>query len=330
MGMKRRVFIASLGCAAAVWPVIARAQQSVPIIAILGSGAEDAPSSVAQMQMLGAAMRDLGLVQGRDYVFEARWAGSDASRFPALATELMALHPKVFFVGTNLAVTSVQKLSRTVAIVDSNLNAPVATGLVESLSRPGGNVTGVSTMADDLFFKAIEIMREILPNVRVITAMLNPTNSSHPLMFDMLMRHFAGTQVSIGSVSVRSPADLDSAFAEVARQHPGALFVLTDNSLQGLAEPVVKRAMSQHLPVFGSFTFGFPQAGALFSYGRDSNEAFRAAARLLKKILDGAHPEDLPVEQPTKYTLIINLKSAASLGIPIPPTMLARADEVIE
>jgi putative ABC transport system substrate-binding protein len=185
-------------------------------------------------------------------------------------------------------------------------------------------------MADELLFKLVEIMRELLPQVRNLAVMFNPTNPSNPVMLDMLTRRFANEELSIGSVSVRSPAELDAAFAEVSRQHPGALVVLTDNSLQGLADTIIARALAQRLPTFGSFTLTFAQAGALINYARDPKEAFQGTARLLKKVLNGVAPADLPVEQPTKFILAINLKTAKTLGLEIPPTLLARADEVIE
>lgn len=172
--------------------------------------------------------------------------GSEHSRrFPALAIELLALHPAAVVVSTNLAATTVQKLSRTVPIVGTSLNASLAVGLVASLSRPGGNITGVSTMADELVFKLVEIMREILPQERNVTVMFNPTNSSNPVMLNALTSRLANTEIAIGSVAVRSPADLDAAFGEVSLQHPGALIVLTDNSLQGLADTIIARALAQ-------------------------------------------------------------------------------------
>src|ERR1700730_9805247 len=184
--MGRRESITLLGGMAVAWPLAAGAQKSVPVIAILGSGAADAASSAVQMQLIDPGLRELGLVQGRDYVFETRWADSDSSRFPALAAELLALHPSAIVVFTNLAITTVQNLSRTVPIVGASLNAPLAAGLVASLAHPGGNITGVSTMADDLVLKQMEIMREALPQMRNVTVMMNPTNSSNPLMLDLL------------------------------------------------------------------------------------------------------------------------------------------------
>jgi putative ABC transport system substrate-binding protein len=321
--VRRRDIIMLLGRAAA-WPLSARAQQRIPVIAILGSGAADAASSTMQMRLFDASMRELGLVQGRDYVFETRWADSDSSRFSALAAELLALHPSAIVAFTNLAITTVQNLSRTVPIVGASLNAPLAAGLVASLPHPGGNITGVSTMADDLVLKQMEIMREALPKMRNVTVMMNPTNSSNPLMLDLLTGQFANKEFSISPVNVRSPADLDAAFAELSRQRPGALFVLTDSSLAALADTIVARALAQRVPTFGSLT------GALFKYSRDPKEASQGVARLLKKILNGAAPGDLPVEQPTKYILTIDLKTARLLGITVPPSLLAIADEVIE
>ena len=149
-------------------------------------------------------------------------------------------------------------------------------------------------------------------------------------MIDMLARHIANTALSIGTVNVSSPADIDAAFAELSRQRPGALFVLTDNSLLGLSEKIIARALAQRVPTFGNFADSFARAGALFAYSRDPKEAFQGVARLLTKLLNGAKPADLPLEQPTKFNLIINLNTAKALGIDIPPTLLTRAHQVIE
>jgi putative ABC transport system substrate-binding protein len=328
--MKRREFIVLAGSLAVSSPFAARAQRAKRVIAILGSGAADASSSRMQMSMLDASMRELGLVQGQDYVFETRWAGSDAGRFSALAAELLALHPSAVVVSTNLAAIAVQKLSRTVPIVGTGLNAPVGTGLAASLARPGGNITGVATMAEDVLLKLFEMMRETLPGVRRVMVIANPTNPSNQAMLDLLTNHAAKDGLSIDAVSVSAPADLDPAFAEMSRQPPDAVFVLTDNSLFALAGPIIARALALRVATFGSFADLFARAGALFAYSRDPREAFQGVARLLKKLLDGAAPSELPFEQPTKFNLFINLKTAKALSIDIPPTLLATADEVIE
>jgi putative tryptophan/tyrosine transport system substrate-binding protein len=328
--MKRRDFVTLLGGAVAAWPLAVQAQKSVPVIAILGSGAADADSSIFQMRSLDSGLGEVGLVQGRDYVFETRWADSNSSRFPALAAELLAHHPVAVVVSTILAAKDVQNLSRTVPIVMAGLNDPVVAGLVKSLAHPGGNVTGVTSMAEDNLLKTIAIVREALPDVRRLTVMTNPTNPSNRSMLDVLTRQAAKTELSIAAVGVTSPADLDAAFAELARQHPGALFVLTDNSLFALADTIIARALAQRVPTIGNFYLPFVQAGALLAYSRDPKETFQVVARFLKKILNGADPADLPVEQPTKFNLMINLKTARTLGFQIPDKLLVLADEVIE
>jgi putative ABC transport system substrate-binding protein len=325
----RRQFIAGLGGVAA-WPIVAWAEKATPVIAILGSGAADAPSSREQMSQLDAGMREIGLVAGRDYVFETRWAGSDASRFSALAAELLAYDPRAVIVSTPLAALAVQKLSRTVPIVGTSMNAPVATGLAASLAHPGGNITGVATMAEDLQLKLLEMLRATLPRMRRVLAITNPTNPSHPSMIDALAAQAARDGLVIDFAKVHAPVDLDAAFAGMSRQPADAVLVLTDNSLFALAGSIIARALEARVPTVGSFSLTFAEDGGLFAYGRDNQEAYYGVARLLKKVLDGASPADIPFEQPTKFNLCINLKTAKLLGIEIPPTLLATANRVIE
>src|SRR5258708_1355742 len=328
--MQRRGFIRLAGTAAAPWPFVARAQKTNPVIAILGAGAADASSSKGLMSALDASLREVGLAQGRDYLFESRWAGSDASRFPPLAAELLAGRPSAVVVSPILPATAVQKLSRTVPIVGTGLNAPVATGLAASLNHPGGNITGVATMAEDIQLKLFEMMRETLPGVRKVLVITNPTNPSLPAMLDSLKDHAAKDGLTIDAVNVSAPADLDAAFAEMSRQAPGATFVQSAPSLSALVDPILARALSLRIPTIRTYCSVFARAGALFAYSYDPREAIRGVARLLKKILDRANPAELPFEQPTKFNFAITLKTAKTLGLEIPPMLLATADEVIE
>jgi putative tryptophan/tyrosine transport system substrate-binding protein len=328
--MKRREFIAAFGGAALVWPHAAGAQKAMPVIAILGSGAADAGSSKQTMSQLDASMREVGLAHGKDYVLVTRWADSDASRFSPLAAELLALRPSAIVVSTILAAIAVQKLSRSIPIVGTGLNAPVATGLAASLNHPGSNVTGFASMGEDLQVKLFEMMRETLPGVRRVLVLTNPTNPSLKPMLDLLTEHATKDGVAIDAVSVSAPADLDAAFAEMSRAAPGAVFVQSDSSLSALSAPIIARAMAQRIPTIGTFGIVFARAGALFAYSYDSGEAIQGVARLLKKILGGADPAELPFEQPTRFSLAVNLKTAKTLGIEIPPTLLASANEVIE
>jgi putative ABC transport system substrate-binding protein len=328
--MRRRDFIAALGAFAAGAPLAASAQKGAPVIAILGSGAAEAASSKLQMSLLDAGMRDAGLIEGRDYAFDIRWADSDASHFSALAVELLANHPRAVVVSTNTAAFAVQKLSRTVPIVGTGLNTPVAVGLVASLARPGGNITGVSTMAEDVQLKLLEMLHETLPGARRVLAISNPSNPSNPAMLEILMAHAAKTGIAIDAVNVTATADLETVFAELSQKPAKAVFVLTDNSLFGLAEPIIARALAARVPCFGNFAEPFAQAGGLLAYSRDPKEAYQGVARLLKQLLDGVAPADLPFEQPTKFNLFVNLKTAKMLGIEVPRTFLAIADGVIE
>jgi len=328
--MKRREIFALAGGLLLSLSFVARAQKAKPVIAILGSGAADASSSRQLMSMLDASMREIGLSQGQDYVFETRWARSDASRFSPLAAELLAGHPSAVVVSTILAAIAVQKLSRTVPIVGTGLNAPVATGLAASLAHPGGNITGVATMAEDIQLKLFQMMRETLPGLRRVMVVTNPTNPSLQPMLDLLKNHAARDGLAIDAVGVSAPADLDAAFAEMSRQPPGAIFVQSDSSLSALANLIITRALGLRIPTIGTFGTVFAQAGALFTYSYNASEAIQGVARLLKKILDGANPSELPFEQPTKFNLYINLKTAKTLGLEIPPALLVTADEVIE
>jgi putative ABC transport system substrate-binding protein len=185
-------------------------------------------------------------------------------------------------------------------------------------------------MAEDIQLKLLEIMRETLPGMRRVAVITNPTNPSSQTMLDLLRSHAEKAGLVVDAVSVSAPADLDTAFAEMSRQPPGAVMVLSDNSLFALSEQIVARALALRAPTFGNFALSFVQSGGMFAYSRDPREAFQGVARLLKKILDGANPGELPFEQPTKFNLYINLKTAKALGIEIPPKLLATANEVIE
>jgi putative tryptophan/tyrosine transport system substrate-binding protein len=329
--LKRRDFTTLLSAAVAAWTISARGQQRPPLIAVLGSGSAAAPSSVTMMRDIRDGMRMLSLLEGRDYVFEGWWADSDSSRFPALADAVLVSRPAAVLVGTVIAAKVLQERSRTVPIVMTGVNDPVVAGLVSSLARPGGNITGVSNMAGDIQLKVIELARDAMPGLRTITTMVNPTNPTHGPWMDILRSQADALRISIGTVAVAAPTDLDNAFSEIAAQRPDALFVLTDNSLLGLSETIIARALTQRIPAFGAFTGTiFAKSGGLFSYSRDQIEAYHAVARFLKQILGGANPADLPIEQPTKFKLFINLKTAVTLGIEIPSNLLVRADEVIE
>lgn len=328
--MKRRAFITLLG-AAALAPFAARAaQKAVPVIAVVGSGAAEAASSRKQMAELDAGMREAGLVAGRDYVFDIRYAESDAAQLPELVVELLARQPRAVVVSTNTAAFAVQKISRTVPIIGTGLNTPVAVGLAASLAKPGGNVTGVSTMAEHVQLKLLEILRDTLADARRVLVVANPANPAHAAMLELLTTEAAKSGIVVDPVGVTAPADLETVFARLSQKPAKALFVLSDNMLFGLAEPIIAHALAAKVPCFGNFSEPFAEAGGLFAYGRDPREAYHAVARLLKRVLEGASPADLPFEQPTRFNLFVNLKTARALGIEVPERYLVIADRVIE
>jgi putative ABC transport system substrate-binding protein len=224
----------------------------------------------------------------------------------------------------------VQDLSRTTPIVIMGMNDPVAAGLVASLAHPGGNITGVSNMSEETQTKLVEILHEMLPDLGRITAVTNPQNLSLRPMLDALGQQAAALGISVDTVEVTAPADLDPAFAALKRQRPGALLAMQDAEVQVLAGDIIARARALGVPTFGTLFGQFVEAGALFNYSKDIPEANRSVALLLSKILKGASPADLPVEQPTRFRLRINMKTAEVLGLTIPPSILAYADEVIE
>jgi putative ABC transport system substrate-binding protein len=251
--VKRREFLGVIGGAAVAWPHAARAQQPVlPVIAFLWNGVAAAGPGVGPIRMVADALREFGVVEGRDYRIETRYAAGDTSRLPALAAELLAIHPAVVLLGGHLAAKAVQDLSRTTPIVIMGMNDPVAAGLVASLANPGGNITGVSNMSEETQTKLVEILHEMLPDLRRITAITNPENLSLRPMLDALKQQAAALGISVDTVEVAGPADLDPAFAAVKRQWPGALLAMQDAEVGVLAGDIIARALGLGVPTVGT------------------------------------------------------------------------------
>jgi putative ABC transport system substrate-binding protein len=242
----------------------------------------------------------------------------------------MERRPRVVVVATLAAAKAIESLTRTTPIVMLGLNDPVGLGLVASLAHPGGNITGVDGMADQILLKEVELLREALPEARKVMLMINPTNPSHPPMVDRVTRVAHKIGLVVATVGVSAPVDLDAAFSEMSYQHPDALLVPGDNILLALANAIIERALTQRVPTIGNYVNGADHSGALISYARDANETYRSVARLIKNIFDGADPANLPVERPTKFVLTINLKIAKTLNLTMSQTLLVQADEVIE
>ena len=323
-GMRRRVLLAAFPAIGAASR--AMAQRSLPVIGLLSFG----KAMVAGFAKVRAGLEALGLVQGRDFTVTIRDAGGDYSRLPALAADLLASRPAVVLLGGHVAAKTLQELSPSTPIVINGMNDPVSAGLVANMFRPGGNITGVSNMTEAAQARMVEILREMLPAARRVAVVVNPQNDSLQPMLDAFRRRAVAGGLAVEPVKISHPSELDTAFGVMGRSRPDALLVVQDAALQYLAADIVLRALARRVPSFGTQLLGFVEAGALFSYAKDTDEAARSVAFLLAKILRGARPGDLPIEQPTQFHLRINLGTARSLGIVVPPSLLAGAYEVVE
>jgi putative ABC transport system substrate-binding protein len=327
--MRRREVIAGLagGAAAGLWPLAAHAQQQPALIGFLISGAAD--SFAIFVDAFKEGMRDNGMAEGRDYVLDLRYAEGDYSRFPALAAEAVGRKPAVIVVTTISAARAAQRATATIPIVMTSLIDPVGQGLITSLARPGGNTTGLANLAQDVMPRLIQLLRAILPSVRVVAILFNPANPANREIVERLMAQAGSISVTVRPVEFRGAGALDATFAELARQPPEALVVMSDAAVYDLRGPISALALKHRLPTI-AYVPEFTDAGALMSYGPPRRAMYRHAASYVKKILTGAKPADLPVEQPTQIELSINLQTAKALGITIPDAVLAQADRVIE
>jgi putative ABC transport system substrate-binding protein len=322
--MRRREFITLVGGAAA-WPLGVRAQQ--PRIWRLGylSGASlTDPLTLLLIEVLRLKLRDLGYVEGQNLIFDVRTAERDFSRLPGLAAELVALRPDAILVTATPAAAAAQRATSTIPVVMSPVADPIGYGLVKSLAKPGGNITGVSIMSVDLSAKSLEFLRALVPTVDRIAVLLSG-NPVHPLLLKQVEAAAQPLGIAVVPVTVKLPSDLDSAFLAMAKERCNGLVVLADY-VNTAIPPLAARA---RLPAIYQLA-EFVRFGGLLGYGPNLPDHFRRGAVFVDKIFKGAKPADLPVEQPTKFDLSVNLKTAKALGLTVPPTLVALADEVIE
>jgi putative ABC transport system substrate-binding protein len=321
--MKRRDFIVLISGAAVGWPLAARAQQTkLYRIGALFVGNADVESFRTQ---LSDELRKSGYVEGRTVAFELRSAEEKLDRLPKLAAELVGLKVDVIVAVYTPCAVAAKQATREIPIVIMS-GDPLGTGLVPSLNHPGGNVTGVSLMAAELFGKCVELIRDMLPTVHRVAALGNAADPfSKPFLEQV---QFAGRSTGIEiapAIMVHRPDAIDEAFATMKKEGAGAVVVQGSLSSKNTAE----LALKHHLPAV-SVPRSFPEAGGLMSYGLDGPDSFRRAATFVVKVLQGGNPADMPVEQPTKFELVINLKTAKTLGLTIADSFLLRADTVIE
>ena len=307
----------------------AHAQGSAPPARIGFILTTKAPAIATRLAGFRQGMRDNGLIEGQHYVIDAVYADGQSERFPALAQELLQRAPAVILVSTIAAVRAAQQATRTVPIVMTGVNDPVGTGLVASLARPGGNTTGQSTQGEDTTANFVEFIHEALPRAKRIALLTNPGNASHQKLGEQVRVAALKFGIETRAFEATTPAAIDAAFAAIAKQQPDALVVLADAMLSGEPQRISAFALKNRIPAFG-VDADFAEAGSLLSYAPSRLDMYRRSATYVKKILAGAKPADLPVEQPIKFEMVLNLKTAKALGITVPPVVLLQAERVIE
>ncbi len=323
--MKRRDFITLLGGAATAWPLPLSAQQ--PASARLGVLLYSNPSADQQMPAVLRGLGDLGYVEGRNISLTYRYAEGNAERLPDLAAELMRLKPDVIVaIGGDVAPIA-KKATSTIPIVFISSADPEQLGLVASLARPGGNATGVTLLQDELASKRLEVLKEAAPRVSEVAFIWNPDHPDNEQREAQRAAQALGVRLHL--IAVRGTSDFDAGFRAANEVRADSLYVVSSRHTALNIARIVDFATRTRIPLAGGWGT-WAKAGGLLSYGPDASAMARRAAAYIDRILKGAKPGDLPVEQPTKFELVINLKTARALGLEVPPTLLARADEVIE
>jgi putative tryptophan/tyrosine transport system substrate-binding protein len=330
--MKRREFITLLGAATVGWPLAGRAQQldRVPRIGVLSLTAESDTRVQGWLAAIRQRLPELGWADGSVRI-DYRWGDGNIDRLGMVAKELVESRPDVIFAGSTPSVTAIARATRTIPIVFANVSDPVGSGLVESLARPGGNLTGFTNYEYTVGGKWVEILKELEPRLRRIAIVFNPVTA--PNQGSQYLRSIESAARSLAiepiSMPINDIAELDSGLRSFARDSNAGLIVMSDAFAVINRKILISLAARYHLPAVYPFPI-MAEDGGLAAYGSDSVDLYRRAAVYIDRILRGARPSELPIQQPTKFTLLINLKTAKALGLDVPPTLLARADEVIE
>jgi putative ABC transport system substrate-binding protein len=329
--MRRRDFIALFSGAAAAWPLAARAQQASRMrrIGLLQGLAASDPDWQRRLAAFRQALQELGWVEGRNITIEARYADGKPERLAALASELV--QARVDLIVTNAAqpVEAARSATSTIPIVMAAVGDALGAGYVASLARPGGNLTGLTLMATDQSAKRLELIKELSPGLARVAALWNGNASGHRLQMKEMEPAARVLGLALQSIPIQKADDIEAGLQSAQKSNAQAVVTMDDPMIQLNRARIVEIAMRQRVPVMGEFR-AMAAAGALMSYGPNQIDLWRRSAAYVDKILKGAKPADLPVEQPTKFELVINLKTAKALGLDIPPKLLALADEAIE
>jgi putative ABC transport system substrate-binding protein len=328
--IRRRDFITFLGGAAA-WPLVARAQQNdrVRRIGVLLLGDENDPISKTPVSAFTQALADLGWTDGSNVRMDLRWWGDDINRIPAIAHELVGLQPDIILTRTTPATVAVQRETLTIPIVFATVADPVVTGLVPRLNQPGGNTTGFAILEASLGGKWLELLSEIAPGLKRAASMFNPDTAIASVFLPSLQTAARSLKVAPITAPVHSDGEIETAIRDIGREPGGGLVVMPDTFANVHRAPIISAAARNNVPAV-YWDSRFARDGGLLSYGPDQVDIFRRAATYVDRILRGANPGDLPVQFPTKFEMIVNLKTAKALGLTVPQSILMRADEVIE
>ena len=327
--MRRREFITLLGGAAVAWPLAARAQQPGKVYRIGLLDMTPAASNAANFDALRKGLRELGYVEGQNLVLDYRSVDGRPERFPQLAAELVRLNVDLIVTRSTQAVMAAKNATGTIPVVMAASGEPVGTRVVAGLARPGGNITGLSAFTSGLITKRLELLLETVAGIRRIAFLHNIENPAVPPQWEELKTVTPSLGLEAQLLDVRKPEDIVRAFNTAVAQRADAILVGNDTVTLANRRQVVELAAKHRLLTMYN-SREFIDAGGLMSYGVNYADLYRRAAIFVDKIFKGSKPADLPVEQPTKFELLINLKAAVALGIEVPPTLLARADEVIE
>jgi putative tryptophan/tyrosine transport system substrate-binding protein len=307
----------------------AQPREKMPRVGYLTGGSHADQGRQRRFEAFRQGLRDLGYAEGQNIAIESRWAEGKDDRYPTLAADLVRLKVDVIVAVGGAASKAAQQATRTIPIVMSLVNDPLGSGLVPSLARPGGNVTGISLMAPDLVGKQLEVLREMVPKVSRIALLRNPANPASAPQLREAEAAAPALGVRLQTLEARVPQEIDRAFAAMTRERAGALVVLTDSIFTNQRRQIAELAAERRLPaIYGNSEHA--EAGGLVAYSANFLDLERRAATFVDKILKGAKPGDLPVEQPTRLELVINLRTAKAIGLTIPPSLLQRADQIID